>query len=49
MRDVELLTTDPKALFDKLMAIVISGQSLTDTQIIMLEACRNILGIGDGI
>lgn len=49
MNDVQLLKSDPKTLFDKLMAIVISGQQLTDTEIIMLEACRNMLGISDGV
>jgi hypothetical protein len=43
MRDVELLKTNPKELFDKYMQIIIDGGSLDDTQLIMLEAARKII------
>jgi hypothetical protein len=43
MRDVELLKSDPSALFDKFMLILNSGGTLSATQLIMMEALKKIL------
>jgi len=47
MRDIELLKTDPKALFDKLMGMLLAGEQLDETQLIMLETVRKILGVSN--
>jgi hypothetical protein len=44
MRDIDLLKTDPTALFEKYMSILMSGGVLTETELIMLETVKNILG-----
>lgn len=49
MKDIELLKTDPGGLFDKFMGILMSGGTLTETQLIMLEAAKNMIGKSDGI
>ena len=47
MREIELLKDDPKKLFDMYMQIIVNGGSLDDTQLIMLETARKILGLGE--
>ena len=50
MRDIDLLKNNPKALFEKYMAILMNGGTLTETELIMLETVKNILGQSqDGI
>ena len=44
-REVDLLNNNPRELLNELMEIIINGGSLTPTQVIYFEACRNILGI----
>ena len=45
MREIDLLKNDPKKLLDMYMQIIIDGGSLDETQLIMFEAVRKILGL----
>lgn len=47
MREIDLLKSDPKKLFDMYMQIIIEGGGLDDSQLIMLEAVRKILGLNE--
>ena len=49
VRDIDLLKENPQELLDNLLELIVSGIALTPTQVIMLEACRNVLGQTDGI
>ena len=47
MREIDLLKNEPKKLFDMYMQIIIEGGTLDDSQLIMFEAVRKILGLTD--
>lgn len=49
MREIDLLKTNPEELLSKYIAMLSEGEVLTESQIIMFEAAKNMLRPVNGV
>lgn len=49
MREIDLLKTDPEALLSKYIAMLSDGEVLTESQVILFEAAKNMMRPTNGV